>query len=134
MKYQDNYYPSLAVALLMQYWDSPMCVLKMGQSGIEGITINETDIPVDESGRLLINYLGPAKTFPHYSATDVINNRLAPELLRNKMVIIGATAIGIFDMRVTPFSPVFPGVKSMPRLLIIYCIKIFCYNQAGQSL
>jgi adenylate cyclase len=111
VKYGENYYPSLAVALLMQYWNSSSDILTIGETGIEGITIHETEIPVDESGRLLINYLGPAKTFPHYSAVDVINQRIASELLRDKIVIIGATAIGIFDMRVTPFSPVFPGVE-----------------------
>jgi len=107
----DEYYPSLAAALLMQYLDAPDSVVKIGDTGVERITIGETDIPVDEAGRLLVNYFGPAKTFPHYAAADVLNHRVAPEALRNKIVIVGVTAMGIFDMRVTPFSPVFPGVE-----------------------
>ncbi|MBN1382396.1 MAG: adenylate/guanylate cyclase domain-containing protein [Deltaproteobacteria bacterium] len=111
VKYGEHYYPSLAVALLMQYLDWPMCVLRIGELGVEGITLKDLEIPVNESGSLLINYLGPVKTFPHYSATDIIHHRLAPDVLTNKIAIVGATAIGIFDMRVTPFSPVFPGVE-----------------------
>jgi len=60
---------------------------------------------------MLINYLGPAKTFPHYSITDIINGRLKPALFKNKIVLVGATATGIYDMRVTPFSTIFPGIE-----------------------
>ena len=65
----------------------------------------------DEYGRILINYLGPAKTFPHYSISDIINGRLPPEDFKDKIVIVGATATGIYDLRVTPFSTVYPGVE-----------------------
>lgn len=111
MKFGDNYYSSLAVSLLLQYLDWPMLTLNMADFGVEGVIIEDIDVPTDEMGRLLINYLGPAKTFPQYSITDVINRRLSPDIFKNKMVIIGATATGIYDLRVTPFSAVYPGVE-----------------------
>ncbi|MFA4915567.1 MAG: adenylate/guanylate cyclase domain-containing protein [Syntrophales bacterium] len=111
IKFQDNYYSSLALSLLLQYLDWPMLTLNLAEYGVEGIEIDTLKIPIDESGRMLINYLGPVKTFPHYSVSDIINGRLSPDHFRGKIVIVGATAIGIYDLRVTPFSTVYPGVE-----------------------
>jgi len=111
IKFRDNYYSSLAMSLLQQYMDWPMLSLNLEKYGVENIKINNITIPTDEAGRLLVNYLGPAKTFPHYSITDIIKGRIAAETFRNKIVLIGATAIGIYDLRVTPFGATYPGVE-----------------------
>src|SRR4030042_289893 len=88
-----------------------MVVLNMAEYGVEGVNLDKLRIPTDESGRLLVSYLGPAKTFPHYSVSDVLSRRLAADKLKGKIVLVGATATGIYDMRVTPFSTVYPGVE-----------------------
>ena len=111
IKFGENYYASLSLSILLQYLDWPMLSLNMADFGVEGVKLGQILIPTDESGRMLINYMGPARTFPHYSVSDVFNNRLPPENLRNKIVIVGATATGIYDLRVTPFSAVYPGVE-----------------------
>jgi len=107
----EDFYPSLALSLLLQYLDWPILSLELGQAGVDKVRIGDTEIPTDESGRLLINYRGPARTFPHYSVSDIISGKLAPELLRNRIVLVGATATGIYDLRATPYSAVFPGVE-----------------------
>lgn len=111
IKFQDNYYSSLPLSLLLQYLDWPMLALNMAEFGVERVRIGDIDIPTDDSGRILINYLGPAKTFPHFSISDIIKGRLSPDNFKDKIVIVGATAVGIYDLRVTPFSSVFPGVE-----------------------
>ncbi len=111
VKFDDNYYFPLSLAILLQYFDNPPIKLKLSEIGVEEISIENFRIPVDESGRLLINYLGPARTFPHYSASDVIHRRIPAEQLRGRMAIVGATATGIYDLRITPFSNVYPGVE-----------------------
>jgi len=111
IKFQDDYYLPLSLSLLLQYLDWPTLTLKTTPYGVEGIRVRDIDIPTDESGRMLINYLGPAQTFPYYSISDIINSRLSPDNFKNKIVIVGAAAIGIYDLRVTPFSVVYPGVE-----------------------
>ena len=111
IKFGENYYASLSLSILLQYLDWPMLSLNMADFGVEGVKLGKILIPTDESGRMLINYMGPARTFPHYSVSDVFGNRLSPENFRNKIVIVGATATGIYDLRVTPFSAVYPGVE-----------------------
>jgi len=111
IKFRDNYYTSLALSLLVQYLEGPMLVLNVVDYGVENIRLDKIEIPTDESGRLLVNYLGPAKTFPHYSVSDILNGRISADKLKGKIVLIGATATGIYDMRVTPLSAVYPGVE-----------------------
>jgi adenylate cyclase len=107
----DNYYSSLAVSLVHAYLDFPALSLNLEPYGAKSIGIGDILVPTDESGQLLINYLGPARTFPHYSITDILSGKIPPDTFRDKIVLIGATAVGIYDLRVTPFSPAFPGVE-----------------------
>jgi hypothetical protein len=39
--------------------------------GVEGIQLGERFIPTDENDELLVNYLGPSKTFRHISINDI---------------------------------------------------------------
>src|SRR3990172_3103625 len=68
-------------------------------------------IPTDEKGRLLINFRGSQKTFPHYSFSDVVDGLVPVDALKDKIVLVGATATGIYDLRVTPLAGTFPGVE-----------------------
>ena len=111
IKFQDNYYLPLSLSLIMQYLDWPMLTLNMAKFGIAGIKIGNVNIPTDETGRMLVNYYGPGRTFPHYSISDIIKGKLSPDTFTDKIVIVGATAIGIYDSRVTPYSSVYPGVE-----------------------
>jgi len=110
IRFRDNFYPPLSVSVLKQYLGGPMLSLKTADYGVEGIKIGDIEIPTDETGQILINFLGPAKTFPHYSITDIIHNRLDPALFKDRIVLVGATATGVYDLRVTPFSTAYPGI------------------------
>ena len=61
-------------------------------------------IPTDETGRLLINYLGPAETFPYFSISDVLGGKLAKGTFTGKIVLVGSVAVGAHDLRNTPFT------------------------------
>jgi adenylate cyclase len=58
---------------------------------------------------MLINYRGPPKTFPHYAISDIVAGKVPAGTFKDKIVVVGATAIGIGDIRSTPFGPVYPG-------------------------
>jgi adenylate cyclase len=80
-------------------------------AGVTGVTLAGIPIPVDANGNLWVNYAGPSHTFPHYSAADVIAGRVEGEALRNRIVLVGTTATGTYDIRSTPFDPVSSGVE-----------------------
>ena len=101
----------LAIRSVWHYLDEPQLMVKVAAYGIEGVQMGKTFIPTDEEGKLRINYLGPRKTFPHYSIGDILHGDLPKGTFENKIVFIGATATGIYDMRNTPFDPVYPGLE-----------------------
>ncbi len=68
-------------------------------------------IPVGVNYSMWVNFTGPPGGYPRYSFTDVVNGRIPAEQLKGKILFLGATAPGIYDMRVTPFHGNTPGVE-----------------------
>ena len=68
-------------------------------------------IPLDEQGRITLNYYGPPRTFPYVSFIDVVNGTVPADQIAGKIVIVGSTTTGIFDHYPSPFSQYFPGVE-----------------------
>ncbi len=60
---------------------------------------------------MLVNFRGPAHTFPYYSVSDVIAHRVPAAALANKIVLVGASALGVGDRWSTPMGADFPGVE-----------------------
>ena len=75
------------------------------------IALGDHHIPVDGEYRMWINYVGGPGIYPRYSFADVLNGRIPAEELKGKILFLGATALGIYDMRVTPFHGNTPGVE-----------------------
>jgi len=111
IRYADRHYCPLSIAVLQKYLDNLPLSLRIAEFGVEEIRLGDVVLPTNEEGRMLINYRGPQKMFPHHSASDVLHRRLPPEALKGKIILVGATAMGIYDMRVTPFAHVFPGLE-----------------------
>lgn len=76
-----------------------------------------TKIPVDHLGRMVVPYRGLEGSYNYVSATDVLQGDAEKSKLENKIVLIGTTAPGLFDMRATPVSEVFPGVEVHANLI-----------------
>ena len=107
----ENVFPHLSLEAVRKYADSPPLFLNVAGYGVDSISIGNETIPTDEKGRLLINFRGPQKTFPHYSFSDVVDGVVPADALKDKIVLVGATATGIYDMRVIPYEGTFPGVE-----------------------
>lgn len=111
INYKDRYYAPLALQTLRHYLGNPPITITLANYGVARLRLGDISIPVDEEGRMIVNYYGGQKTFPHYSISDAIYNRIPHEQLRDRIVLIGPTATGIYDMRVTPFEGTYPGVE-----------------------
>jgi adenylate cyclase len=107
----DDLFPPLAVLCAWHFLDRPSLTVDVGSDGIEGIVIGDRFVPTDEHGKLLINYLGRPRTFPHFSVTDVLHGRTPPGAFKDRIVLVGATAVATYDLRNTPFHPLYPGLE-----------------------
>ncbi|MDI6795478.1 MAG: adenylate/guanylate cyclase domain-containing protein [Desulfatibacillaceae bacterium] len=116
IKCQDEFFAPLALSTLRAYLGEDI-VLSVDEFGVRNLRLGRTNLPVNETGHLLINYFGPGRTFPHISVTDILEGRVEKERLNGKIVLVGATAVGIFDLRVTPFDKIFPGLEIHANVL-----------------
>jgi adenylate cyclase len=106
-----EFFAPLSLVTVSHYRDRAPLAITLSRWGVEGIRLGRQEIPVDRYGRVLINFLGPAGLIPTYSAAAVLDGNLPADALKNKIVLVGATAVGVYDLRVTPFSGTFPGVE-----------------------
>lgn len=58
----------------------------------------------DGGYQLLLNYHGPLGYFQHVSMTDVLSQHVDPDLIRDRIVLIGFTAESINDLFPSPYS------------------------------
>ena len=77
-------------------------------------------VPLDEDGRMLLRFHGGEEAYRQYSFADVLAaaklalvgqpiHAARPQEFRNKIVIVGATATGLLDVRATSVAAVLPG-------------------------
>jgi adenylate cyclase len=116
VEYGGYLYPSLDLQTAAVYLAIPH--EKLVVHAAQGVQLgSKRFVPTDKYGRTLIYYYGPPNTFKHFSVADVIEDRVPTEFLNEKIVLVGATALGIYDLRVTPFSGVMAGVEKHANVI-----------------
>lgn len=109
-------YPSLTMAAVMDILDIPPEGLDYdfdaGHLRLRSITGEVIrDIPIDDQGRMWVNYYGTYRTFRYISYSWATPEMLPPDYFRGKIVLIGSTLAGLMDLRNTPVQETFPGVE-----------------------
>ena len=78
-------------------------------------------MPVADWVTTLVPFRGPGGvnggSYRYVSAADVLAKRLAPESLKGKIVLVGTTAPGLLDIRVTPVGEAYAGVETHANLI-----------------
>ena len=108
-------YGSLEVQTLRLYLGlkTEQITVNYGPAGIASLQFaDKLTIRPDYLGRAVINYRGPRGTYPYYSFADVAQHKFAPGTFKDKIVLVGASATGIGDLRTPPYGGIdYPGVE-----------------------
>ncbi len=91
------------------------------------LSVDGYPIPIDSEGHAILRYRGPSGTHSAYSAAAIIQSELRlqdgekppvdPKELEGRHVLFGFTAPGLFDLRSSPVSGVYPGVEIHATML-----------------
>jgi len=126
MTYKSKFYPSLAMEALRLAQGAHSYVIKsagasgetnFGQNtGITSIKVGDFVIPTDSSGKLWLyytNYL-PMRYIPAWKLFDKGFNTLS---LAGNIIVIGTSAAGLKDIRITPLNPTTNGVEVHAQMI-----------------
>ncbi|MFK7886434.1 MAG: CHASE2 domain-containing protein [Gammaproteobacteria bacterium] len=123
--YRGDLYESLALAVTRLALDSPPLEFvfhsqqnsKRDGLDIEWLTLGDYRIPIDDEAAVLVPYRGGQYHFPYVSATDVLRRDEPRFSLAGKIVLVGTSAAGLRDMRVTPVGGTYNGVEVQANIV-----------------
>jgi adenylate cyclase len=107
---------SLGLRLAMMYLQAQQIMPQQAASNQDYLQLGRATFPIFESNdgsyvnadaggyQLLLNFRGASKTFRTVSLMDVLQNRIPPGLMRDRIVLIGPTAESLNDFFYTPYS------------------------------
>lgn len=117
MAHNGKIHANLGFSVLWMALGRPPCIVKYSAAGTESIRLGSMTVPLDDQGRLWLHYRGPGHTFPYYSAGDILADAVPAAELEGKIVLVGTSAVGLHDLRTTPFDSEFPGVEAHATLI-----------------
>jgi adenylate cyclase len=126
-EHKGQYYESLSLGMFRVLTGIPKVApgfpqerfLPRNYEGLESVLLRQSGktlaIPVDDTVAALVPYRGAGAaaggSFKYISASDVLAHRVEPNVLKDKIVLLGTTAPGLLDLRVTPVGETYPGVE-----------------------
>jgi adenylate cyclase len=135
LSFAGQAYPSFALAVVMTFAGvskEEVAVrlsheVRLGNSGDGGKALQ---IPIDEKGRVIINYMGAKRTFRYISYYDVLEQRVSAETFQDRIVLLGTSAPGLADLRPVPFESAFPGVEVHANIIYSILTQDFITQQS----
>lgn len=109
-RFRKQVYPSFALSIFLQ-------ISGFDEGNIEVIpgkyvSFGNYKIPIDAHSRMLVNFLGEPFSFRYISFYDVLTKRVGTGFFKDKIVLIGSSAVALSDLKPTPASSnLMPGVE-----------------------
>ncbi|OWW19001.1 CHASE2 domain-containing protein [Noviherbaspirillum denitrificans] len=118
--------PSLALATFAGMVDSPRLNMQRGAGPFapawelamqtdDGATL--VTLPLGIDGTMIVPYRHARDDWTSVSATDVLQHKPDPAVLKGVVVLMGATALGLSDVIATPLGPVAAGLEPHAEIL-----------------
>lgn len=103
--------------------DKPRQIYQLGRAKFIRLTGKEGGYVASDTDaggyQILINYRGQQKEFQTISTTDVLENRIPADLMRDRLVLIGATTHSLKDIFQTPYNnALFANSEQMPGIIV----------------
>ena len=124
-RYDGDLYPTLALAVTCLAIGSPPITLAFAENrsgelrgvDLEYLQFGEQTVPVNERVAAFIPFRGRQGSYHYISAMDVVAGSAPRDLLKDKIVLLGASAAGLLDLRSTPVGQRYIGVEAHANLI-----------------
>jgi len=90
-------------------------------------------IPIDSHGQMLIHYAGAFNSFRYISFYDVLSGNVDANYFKDKVILVGSSLAGFYDLRSIPLQPAFPGVEINANVIYQLLNSRFIYQMGTFS-
>ena len=116
LKIDNDLWPSLSLETLRVFHNHKNILVNADVNGINEIKTRKYQIKTDPNTLVFVNYKKFNKQ-NYISAVDVIEGKINEDRLKDKIVLIGSSAQGLFDFVKIPNGKVIPGVETHAHLI-----------------
>ena len=116
MRAQGTIMPSLTFEMLRVASQTSTILLRLDAAGVKSVAVPGFELPTDRNGQIWVHFATHDPTL-YVPAVDVIEGRVPADKIEGKLVLIGTSAVGLFDVKTTPLDPVLPGVEIHAQVL-----------------
>ena len=110
VRFNDKLYPTMGLEMVRVGEKQKNIYIEMNEIGINRISSRPYKISSDPNGIIWIRYKKSLKS-QYISASSVFDGKFDEARFKNKYVLIGASAQGLFDLVKTPLGVTIPGVE-----------------------
>ena len=110
VKFNNEMYPTMGLEMIRVGSNQKNIYIEMNEVGINRISARPYKISSDPNGIIWIRYKKPIKG-QYISASSVFDGKFPDEFFKDKYVLIGASAQGLFDLVKIPLGLTIPGVE-----------------------
>ena len=102
--------PSLSIELLRVATGATSLLAKSDEAGVRRVVVAGVEIETERDGQLWLHFT-PHDPRRYVSAVDVLEGRVPDDRIEGKLVLVGTSAAGLFDLRATPLERAMAGVE-----------------------
>jgi adenylate cyclase len=121
--FDDQFLPSLGLGAYLAANPEVQIQIEPGK-----LTIGKTAVHIDRQGNVILRYRGPSGTHRAYSAAAVLQSEIRSmsgenptisdkQAFKDKYVLFGFSAPGLYDLRSAPVGGVYTGVEIQATML-----------------
>ena len=111
LKIDGDIWPSLSLETLRLLHKNKSILIQSSESGIKTIRTKNYSFNTDPNAIVHINYKKFGKD-KYISAVDILNDKISKNIIKDKIILIGSSAQGLFDFVKIPSGKVIPGVET----------------------
>ena len=136
MAHDGQVYPSLALAAAMSFMLVEELDVRFAAIGdvlaVSAVQLSDKPLYTDGLGRVLVPYHGKSAPVRYLPAWRILSETPEQLGLEGAIVLVGGSAIGLFDLVNTPLATAFPGVEVHANVIHGLLASHFPYRPAWE--